>query len=70
LETMLSSASREVYIGGSRPTVLIGERINPTGKKWLQEALQTGDLEVVRREAVATSMREPMGSMRPSCFPA
>jgi 5-methyltetrahydrofolate--homocysteine methyltransferase len=53
LETMLSSASREVYIGGSRPTVLIGERINPTGKKWLQEALQTGDLEVVRREAVA-----------------
>jgi 5-methyltetrahydrofolate--homocysteine methyltransferase len=53
LETMLASSSREVYIGGDRPTVLIGERINPTGKKWLQEALKAGDLELLRREAAA-----------------
>jgi len=33
--------------------VLIGERINPTGKKWLQDALKAEDMEVVRREAMA-----------------
>ncbi|MDD5667055.1 MAG: dihydropteroate synthase [Actinomycetota bacterium] len=53
METMLSSASREVVVGGERPTVLIGERINPSGKKWLKEALMKDDLDVVRREAVA-----------------
>jgi 5-methyltetrahydrofolate--homocysteine methyltransferase len=42
-----------VIIGGGRPTVLIGERINPTGKKRLAEALRAGDLSVVREEAVA-----------------
>jgi len=53
METILSTPSHEVRIGGGRPTVIIGERINPTGKKWLQEALKAGDLEVVRREAAA-----------------
>jgi hypothetical protein len=33
--------------------VLIGERINPAGKKKLAEALKTGNLEIVRREAMA-----------------
>ena len=33
--------------------MLIGERINPSGKKWLKEALMKDDLDVVRREAVA-----------------
>ncbi|HLA81888.1 MAG TPA: dihydropteroate synthase [Thermoleophilia bacterium] len=47
------SAGREVIIGGGRPTVLIGERINPTGKKRLAEALRAGDLTVVREEALA-----------------
>ena len=39
VETRVLSASKEVIIGGGRPTVFIGERINPTGKKRLAEAL-------------------------------
>ncbi len=53
METRVTSATREVIIGGDRPTVLIGERINPTGKKRLAEALRAGDLSVVREEALA-----------------
>jgi 5-methyltetrahydrofolate--homocysteine methyltransferase len=53
VETRVTSATREVIIGGNRPTVLIGERINPTGKKRLAEALRAGDLNVVREEAIA-----------------
>jgi len=53
METRISSATKEVIIGDERPTVLIGERINPTGKKKLAAALQTGDLELVCREALA-----------------
>jgi 5-methyltetrahydrofolate--homocysteine methyltransferase len=53
METRVSSASKEVIIGDNRPTVLIGERINPTGKKKLAEALKAGGLEIVRTEAVA-----------------
>ena len=52
METRVSSAKKEVIIDITRPTVLIGERINPTGKKKLAEALKAGDLEVVRREAI------------------
>jgi cobalamin-dependent methionine synthase I len=33
--------------------VLISERINPTGTKRLAEALKTGDLELIRQEALA-----------------
>lgn len=51
METRVSSAKIEVRIGDERPTVLIGERINPTGKKRLAAALQAGDLELVRQEA-------------------
>jgi 5-methyltetrahydrofolate--homocysteine methyltransferase len=53
VETRVASATKEVIIGGGRPTVLIGERINPTGKKRLAEALRAGDLSVVREEAAA-----------------
>jgi len=53
LETRVASATKEVVIGHDRPTVLIGERINPTGKKRLADALRAGDLEVVREEARA-----------------
>ena len=53
METRVSSATREVIIGHDRPTVLIGERINPTGKKKLTEALKSGNLEIVRNEALA-----------------
>jgi 5-methyltetrahydrofolate--homocysteine methyltransferase len=51
--TKLSGAAKEILIGDDQPTVLIGERINPSGKKKLAEALKAGDLEIVRREALA-----------------
>jgi len=53
METRVTSPSKEVIIGDNQPTVLIGERINPTGKKKLAEALKAGDLEIVRKEALA-----------------
>jgi 5-methyltetrahydrofolate--homocysteine methyltransferase len=53
METRVSSPGKEVIIGDSQPTVLIGERINPTGKKKLAEALKAGNLEIVRSEALA-----------------
>jgi len=53
IETRVSSRTKEVIIGEDQPTVLIGERINPAGKKKLSEALKTGNLEIVRREAQA-----------------
>ena len=53
METKVSSASKEVIISIDRPTVLIGERINPTGRKKLTEALKAGDLDIVKKDAVA-----------------
>jgi len=52
METKISSASREVVVGTGFPTVIIGERINPAGKKRLAEELKAGNLERVRREAL------------------
>ena len=53
MQTTVSSPTKEVIIGDNQPTVLIGERINPAGKKRLAGALKAGDLEIVRREALA-----------------
>ena len=53
MRTRLSSATKEVIIGDELPAVLIGERINPTGKKKMTAALEAGDLDVVRKEALA-----------------
>jgi 5-methyltetrahydrofolate--homocysteine methyltransferase len=53
VETKISSAKQEIVISDSGPTILIGERINPTGKKKLAGALQAGDFDVVRQEATA-----------------
>ena len=44
METVLRSASREVVIGPRQPFCIIGERINPTGRKIFQEQLRRGDL--------------------------
>jgi 5-methyltetrahydrofolate--homocysteine methyltransferase len=46
-ETLLSSATREVVIGFERPFVIIGERINPTGRKKLAEEMKAGDFSTV-----------------------
>src|ERR1700683_1698890 len=44
VETVLRSASDTVTIGGENPFCIIGERINPTGRKIFQEQLRRGDL--------------------------
>jgi 5-methyltetrahydrofolate--homocysteine methyltransferase len=53
METKVWSSTREVCIGNNRATVLIGERINPTGKKKLSQALMDRDFDLVRGEALA-----------------
>jgi 5-methyltetrahydrofolate--homocysteine methyltransferase len=53
METILKGMGKKVTIGPGLPTVILGERINPTGKKKLAAALVSGDLEVVRQEALA-----------------
>jgi cobalamin-dependent methionine synthase I len=42
-ETVVSSASKDVRIGFDRPFVIIGERINPTGRKILADEMKNGD---------------------------
>jgi len=44
MHTVLRSASRQVVIGDDQPFCIIGERINPTGRKIFQEQLRAGDL--------------------------
>lgn len=44
MHTILSSLTKEVVIGPDQPFCIIGERINPTGRKIFQEQLRTGDL--------------------------
>ena len=46
MDTVLRSASKEVVIGAGRPFCVIGERINPTGRKIFQDQLRRGDLSV------------------------
>jgi 5-methyltetrahydrofolate--homocysteine methyltransferase len=53
MTTRLSSLTKEIMIGDDQPTMLIGERINPAGKKKLAEALKAGNLDIVRKEALA-----------------
>jgi len=50
-ETRIASSQKEVIIGNGLPTVLIGERINPAGKKKMADALRAGDLDIICREA-------------------
>ncbi|NPV07817.1 MAG: dihydropteroate synthase [Anaerolineae bacterium] len=51
METRLVGRTAEVIIAPERPTVLIGERINPTGKKRLAAAMAAGDLALIQRYA-------------------
>ena len=53
MDTRVTSEKKEVIIGEGRPTVLIGEKINPSGRKKLSEALAAGDMEIVRRDALS-----------------
>ncbi len=51
--TVVSSATREVVIGDDRPFVIIGERINPTGRKVLAAEMAAGDFSRVERDVIA-----------------
>ncbi len=48
--TVVSSATKEVVIGFDRPFVVIGERINPTGRKLLAAEMAAGDYSRVRAD--------------------
>jgi 5-methyltetrahydrofolate--homocysteine methyltransferase len=52
-DTVLSSATREAVIGFGRPFVMIGERINPTGRKLLAEEMKAGNFSRVEADAIA-----------------
>jgi 5-methyltetrahydrofolate--homocysteine methyltransferase len=52
-DTVISSATREVVIGPGRPFVMIGERINPTGRKLLAEEMKNDDFSRVEADALA-----------------
>jgi 5-methyltetrahydrofolate--homocysteine methyltransferase len=53
METILKGTGSSVHIAPDRPTVLIGERINPTGRKRLAAELVAGNVEIVKDEALA-----------------
>src|SRR5215469_7887062 len=53
METVLRSAAREIVIGPQRPFCIIGERINPTGRKVFQEQLRRGDLSRISIDVAA-----------------
>jgi 5-methyltetrahydrofolate--homocysteine methyltransferase len=52
-ETRLRSATKEVVLGHNRPFCVIGERINPTGRRIFQEQLRAGDLSAIERDVAA-----------------
>ncbi|MCY3580400.1 MAG: methyltetrahydrofolate cobalamin methyltransferase [Acidimicrobiia bacterium] len=53
IRTVVSSPTRSVTIGPDLPFVVIGERINPTGRKLLAEEMRNGDFSRVEADALA-----------------
>ena len=51
-DTVISSASKDVIIGYNRPFVIIGERINPTGRKLLAKEMSEGDFSRVEKDTL------------------
>lgn len=52
-ETIISSATKEIRIGFDQPFAIIGERINPTGRKMLAKEMAEGDFSRVEKDALA-----------------
>lgn len=50
--TALTSRSKTIYLGADHPTVIIGERINPTGRKQLAADIKAGQFMSVKKEAL------------------
>ena len=74
--TVLRSRSKTVEVGANRPFCVIGERINPTGRKKFAEELRAGELSTVTHDALAqveagadmlTSTPASRSSTSPSC---
>lgn len=53
MQTIISSKTKDVIIGPDRPFVIIGERINPTGRKMLAAEMAAGNYERVQNDALA-----------------
>lgn len=51
--TALTSRSKTIYLGADHPTVIIGERINPTGRKQLAADIASGQFISVKKEALS-----------------
>jgi len=52
MHTVVSSATKTVTIGSDQPFCIIGERINPTGRKIFQEQLRAGDMSAVEKDVL------------------
>ena len=52
-ETIISSVTKEIRIGFDQPFAIIGERINPTGRKMLAKEMAEGDFSRVEKDALA-----------------
>ena len=52
-DTIISSATKEVVIGFGRPFAIIGERINPTGRRLLAQEMKDGNFSRVEADALA-----------------
>jgi 5-methyltetrahydrofolate--homocysteine methyltransferase len=53
MHTVLSSATKSITIGHDQPFCIIGERINPTGRKKFQEQLRAGDYSALEADVQA-----------------
>jgi 5-methyltetrahydrofolate--homocysteine methyltransferase len=53
MDTVLKGTGKKVVVSSERPTAIIGERINPTGKKRLAAALNAGELGIIKDEATS-----------------
>ncbi|MFT5259029.1 MAG: 5-methyltetrahydrofolate--homocysteine methyltransferase [Saprospiraceae bacterium] len=51
--TVISSATKDVIIGFDQPFVMIGERINPTGRKIMSKQMKEGNYSRVEKDALA-----------------
>ena len=52
LTTLLKSKTKTIKISRDLPTAIIGERINPTGRKAVLEALKAGNFDIIRKDAI------------------
>ena len=61
--TIVASATREIVIGFDQPFCVIGERINPTGRKKLAAEMIEGNFETVKKDALEQAAAGSIGLM-------